>query len=300
MFGTLAPVEPYKKITKTTMKFRPCIDLHQGQVKQIVGSTLRDSHGSNTGSLNDDERGVTTTTATTNFATTQPAADFAQLYQRDRLRGGHVIMLGPDNDDAAMSAIQAYPQGLQVGGGMTDVNCQPWLAAGASHVIVTSFILADGQLRLDRLASLRNTATKERLVLDLSCRRKPQDGPDGDFYVVTDRWQTFTDYPVTAQTIQELAAYCDEFLVHGVDVEGKQCGILEDLVELLGLHSPIPVTYAGGVRSLDDMNLVEQLGQGRVDCTIGSALDIFGGSLKYDDVVKWHKERNPPSSNELE
>jgi phosphoribosylformimino-5-aminoimidazole carboxamide ribotide isomerase len=272
-----------QKTTTTTMKFRPCIDLHQGQVKQIVGSTLRDSE-----STNGDESAVAT-----NFSTTKPATDFAELYRRDHLLGGHVIMLGSGNDEAAMAAIKAYPNGLQVGGGMTDANCQKWISAGASHVIVTSFIFTNGKLRLDRLDSLRNAATKERLVLDLSCRRKPDDGPDGDFYVVTDRWQTFTDYPVTSKTINELAAYCDEFLVHGVDVEGKQCGILEDLVELLGSHSPIPVTYAGGVRSLDDMNLVEKLGKGRVDCTIGSALDIFGGSLKYDDVVKWHNERNP-------
>ena len=276
-------LETLQVTAETTMKFRPCIDLHQGQVKQIIGSTLRDND-----STNGHESGVAT-----NFSTSKPASDFANLYQRDHLLGGHVIMLGAGNHDAAMSAIKAYPNGLQVGGGMTDENCQKWLSAGASHIIVTSFIFTDGKLRLDRLASLRNAATKERLVLDLSCRRKPEDGPDGDFYVVTDRWQTFTDYPVTSKTINELAAYCDEFLVHGVDVEGKQCGILEDLVELLGLHSPLPITYAGGVRSLDDMNLVEQLGKGRVDCTIGSALDIFGGSLKYDDVVKWHNERNP-------
>ena len=274
-------------MTNKIMKFRPCIDLHQGQVKQIVGSTLRDSECT----INGVESGVDT-----NFATTKPATDFAELYRQDHLLGGHVIMLGPGNDAAAMAAIKAYPNGLQVGGGMTDVNCQQWITAGASHVIVTSFIFTDGMLRLDRLDSLRNAATKKRLVLDLSCRRKPDDGPDGDFYVVTDRWQIFTNYPVNSQTINELAAYCDEFLVHGVDVEGKQCGILEDLVELLGSHSPIPVTYAGGVRSLDDMNLVEKLGKGRVDCTIGSALDIFGGSLKYDDVVKWHNERNPQSS----
>lgn len=148
---------------------------------------------------------------------------------------------------------------------------------------------------MDRLTSLRDIVTKEKLVLDLSCRRKVDEGIDGDYYVVTDRWQTFTDCPLTEATINELAAYCDEFLVHGVDVEGKQCGILEDLVELLGRYSPIPVTYAGGVRSIEDLNLVEQLGKGRVDCTVGSALDIFGGSLKYSDVVRWHNERNGPS-----
>jgi phosphoribosylformimino-5-aminoimidazole carboxamide ribotide isomerase len=263
------------------MKFRPCIDLHQGQVKQIVGSTLKDHHDS----------GVAT-----NFATTKPSTDFAAMYRRDRLMGGHVIMLGPGNDDAALAAIQAFPGGLQVGGGITDLNCQPWISAGASHVIVTSFVFTDGKIRMDRLTSLRDILTKEKLVLDLSCRRKPGECSDGNYYVVTDRWQTFTDYPVNATTLSELAEYCDEFLVHGVDVEGKQCGILEDLVELLGKHSPIPVTYAGGVRSLDDLKLVEQLGSSRVDCTVGSSLDIFGGTLQYDDVVRWHNERNPSSS----
>lgn len=261
------------------MKFRPCIDLHQGQVKQIVGSTLTEAS---------DE-------VATNFSTTKPAAEFARLYRRDRLRGGHVILLGPGNDEAALAALRAYPGGLQVGGGVTAANCRAWIEAGASHVIVTSHVFSGGTVRTDRLEALRDAVSKRRLVLDLSCRRKPGDKADGDYYVVTDRWQSFTDYPVTAATLRELAAYCDEFLVHGVDVEGKQCGILQDLVALLGRHSPIPVTYAGGVRSLDDLALVERLGQGRVDCTVGSALDIFGGSLHYDQVVQWHNARNTPA-----
>ena len=152
-----------------------------------------------------------------------PAAEFAQLYARDKLTGGHVIMLGPGNHEAAASAVTAYPGCLQVGGGITDENAQEWIEAGASHVIVTSHVFASGQIRMDRLQALRDAVTKEKLVLDLSCRRKPGDDPMiGDYYVVTDRWQTFTDYPVTASTLNELAAYCDEFLVHGVDVEGKQ------------------------------------------------------------------------------
>jgi phosphoribosylformimino-5-aminoimidazole carboxamide ribotide isomerase len=109
---------------------------------------------------------------------------------------------------------------------------------------------------------------------------------------VTNKWQSFTDYQVTPANLKELASYCDEFLVHGVDVEGKQCGILEDLVVLLGEHSPIPVTYAGGVRSIDDLELVKKLGNDRVDATVGSALDVFGGQLKYCDVVAWHNEQN--------
>jgi phosphoribosylformimino-5-aminoimidazole carboxamide ribotide isomerase len=276
------------------MKFRPCIDLHQGQVKQIVGSTLTD------------ETTDSSAAAVTNFSTTKPAAEFAQLYARDQLTGGHVILLGPGNHEAALSAVQAYPGGLQVGGGINATNCREWIAAGASHVIVTSHVFSEGQIRMDRLAALRDAVTRKKLVLDLSCRRKPDvtvpalsnDNDDNYYYVVTDRWQKFTDYPVTAATLQELAEYCDEFLVHGVDVEGKQCGILEDLVELLGQHSPIAVTYAGGVRSLEDLELVERLGNGRVDCTVGSALDIFGGSLKYDDVVQWHNARNNTNTSQ--
>jgi len=259
------------------MKFRPCIDLHNGQVKQIVGSTLTDDKESS--SLN------------TNFETDRPAADYAKMYQRDELTGGHVIMLGPGNDEAALAALRAYPKGLQVGGGINDTNALEWLEAGASHVIVTSHVFSNGQIHMERLQKLVEICGKDRLVLDLSCRKKPE-ADDNDYYVVTNRWQSFTDYKVTPENLKELANYCDEFLVHGVDVEGKQCGILEDLVELLGKHSPIPVTYAGGVRSLEDMELVRKLGGDKVDATIGSALDCFGGALKYDDVVAWHKAQD--------
>ena len=262
------------------MKFRPCIDLHNGQVKQIVGSTLTDDEESS--SLN------------TNFATDRPAADYAKMYERDQLRGGHVIMLGPGNTEAATSALNAYPKGLQVGGGITDSNALEWLEAGASHVIVTSFVFSEGNIHMERLKKLVEICGKDRLVLDLSCRRKPN-STDMAYYVVTNRWQSFTDYKVTPENLQELAKYCDEFLVHGVDVEGKQCGILEDLVQLLGEHSPIPVTYAGGVRSLEDMELVRKVGNDKVDATIGSALDCFGGSLSYEEVVVWHKAQESPN-----
>lgn len=190
----------------------------------------------------------------------------------------------------AKSALQAYPNGLQIGGGINDTNAQEWLDYGASHVIVTSFVFCHGTIDLERLQNLVNiVGGKQRLVLDLSCRKKT---PNGPYYVVTDRWQTFTDYPVNHETLETLSRYCDEFLVHGVEVEGKQCGILEDLVTLLGESSPVPVTYAGGVRSLHDMELVKKLGKGKVDLTIGSALDCFGGTLSYDSVVEWHKREN--------
>ncbi len=261
------------------MKFRPCIDLHNGQVKQIVGSTLTDNTTEAKASLD------------TNFETDRPAADYAKMYLDDALTGGHVIMLGPGNQEAASSALGAYPKGLQVGGGINDTNAKRWLEAGASHVIVTSHVFSNGQIHMERLKKLVEICGKERLVLDLSCRKKP-DSDDGLYYVVTNRWQSFTDYAVTPESLKELAAYCDEFLVHGVDVEGKQCGILDDLVKLLGEHSTIPVTYAGGVRSLEDLELVKRAGNDKVDATVGSALDCFGGKLKYDDVVQWHKKQN--------
>ena len=206
------------------MKFRPCIDLHAGRVKQIVGSTLS-----------------TDASVTENFATDRPAAEFAAQYGRDGLAGGHVIMLGPGNDDAASAAVAAYPRGLQVGGGVSAKNARAWLDRGASHVIVTSAVFRGGRIDAAALAELVAAVGRERIVLDLSCRRRPGD-EGGPYYVVTDRWQKFTDVAVDAALLRDLARSCDEFLVHGVDVEGKRCGVLEDLVRLLGEHSPIPVT----------------------------------------------------------
>lgn len=260
------------------MKFRPCIDLHSGQVKQIVGSTLTDAP-------------VEKSDLATNFETDRPAASFSEMYQKDKLTGGHVIMLGPGNTEAAKSALAAYPRGLQVGGGIKTDNAQEWLDAGASHVIVTSFVFHNGEIDMERLSKLVEITGKDRLVLDLSCRRKPDD-PTGPYYVVTDRWQTYTDVVVDASTLELLSKYCDEFLVHGVENEGKRCGILEDLVILLGDHSPISVTYAGGVKDVSDLDRVKELGKGKVDLTIGSALDCFGGNISYDEVIQWHKKEN--------
>lgn len=250
------------------MRFRPCIDLRNGRVVQIVGGSLHD---------NNEEQVVT------NFESEKAPSDFARLYQTDGLTGGHVIALGPGNREAALEALRAYPGGLQMGGGITPENAYEFLDAGASHVIVTSYLFDAGQLSWERLRTLHAHVGRERLVIDLSCRRRDQ-----HYWVVTDRWQRFSDLALTAETLSQLADYCAEFLVHGVDVEGLRLGIEAPLVELLGQHSPIPVTYAGGVKSFEDLETVKQLGAGRVDLTIGSALDIFGGSLPYRDVVTWH------------
>ena len=257
------------------MKFRPCIDIHEGVVKQIVGSSLTEDASRN---------------VVENFVASRPASDFATQYKADGLLGGHVIMLGPGCEEAAQSSLAAYPGGLQMGGGITSENALLYLDAGASHVVVTSYVFRDGQVDLERLQGLVNLVGKERLVIDLSCRRKPAD-PTGPFYVVTNKWTLFTDYAVNAESLASLAQYCAEFLVHGVDVEGKRCGIEEELVSMLGRCCPIPVTYAGGVRSLDDLELVKRLGAGKVDCTVGSALDMFGGDLSYAAVVEWSNQQ---------
>ncbi len=253
------------------MRFRPCIDLKDGQVVQIVGGSLRD----------DDQQHTVT-----NFVTDRAAADFARLYQQDGLTGGHVIALGPGNQTAALAALRAFPGGLQMGGGITPANAALYLDAGASHVIVTSYVFREGLLDEARLAELVAAVGRERLVLDLSCRRR-----DGSYWVVTERWQRFTQLRVDATTLTTLAAHCAEFLVHGVDVEGLRLGIETDLVALLGAHSPLPVTYAGGAKALADLALVNEVGQGCVDLTIGSALDLFGGAVPYQAVVAWHRQQ---------
>jgi phosphoribosylformimino-5-aminoimidazole carboxamide ribotide isomerase len=247
------------------MKFRPCIDLHNGKVKQIVGGSLSDG-----------------AEPETNFISEKPPNWFAKLYKKDWLTGGHVIKLGTGNDDAAREALAAWPGGLQVGGGITVENAFQWLDAGAAQVIVTSTLFQNGQLDMTRLHQLVAETGRDRLVLDLSCRKK-----NGQYYVVTDRWQTFTETRVDAETLKRLADSCCEFLVHGVDVEGKQQGMDEELIELLAEHAPIPCVYAGGVRSFEDLEKLNQAGDGRIDVTIGSALDLFGGTLPYQDVVEF-------------
>ena len=249
------------------MAFRPCIDLQNGRVVQIVGGTLS-------------EDGVGTQT---NFVSERSAAYFADLYRQDGLRGGHVIKLGPSNEAAALSALAAYPGGLQVGGGISPANALSYLDAGASHVIVTSFLFPLERFAPERLRGLSEIVGKSRLVVDLSCRR----AANGDYYVTTNRWQTVTEARLDAELFRRMEPFCAEFLIHAADVEGKCAGIDEHLVAFLGEWVTLPTTYAGGARSLDDINHVSELSGGKVDLTIGSALDIFGGSLvRYEDAAK--------------
>ena len=249
------------------MRFRPCIDLHNGRVKQIVGSTLNDSDSAS---------------LQTNFSSQFSSAHYARMYRADNLTGGHVIMLGPGNEEAATEALQAWPGGLQIGGGITAENAEVWLERGASHVVVTSHVFHDGRLDAGRLEKLCRLIGKERLVLDLSCRWK-----DDGYYVVTDRWQKFTELKISTALLSELEQSCDEFLIHAVDVEGKCMGVDERLIALLSAAKVSkPITYAGGGTNLKDLELISKAGKSRLDATVGSALDIFGGTgCTYREVV---------------
>jgi len=252
-------------------RFRPCIDLHGGRVKQIVGGTLRDTGAG----------------PSTNFVSELPPDYYARLYREHDLTGGHVIQLGPGNEEAARQALAAWPGGLQLGGGVTAANASSWLEAGADKVIVTSFVFSGGELNRSRLKELLSVTGRERLVLDLSCRRKGE-----DYFVVTDRWQTFTELKVCRETLEELAESASEFLVHAVDVEGHQAGIDGTLLAILAEHSPIDCVYAGGISSLADVEKIERSGRGRVHYTIGSALDIFGGKLSFEEIASRARTKN--------
>ena len=252
-------------------RFRPCIDLHDGKVKQIVGGTLNTADGE---------------TLRTNFVSEKSPAYYAELYRNDGLTGGHVIKLGQGNDAAALEALAAYPEGLQLGGGVNDENARFWLDAGAAKLIVTSFVFSDGEFKEEKLRALLKITGTERLVLDLSCRRTAE----GKYFVVTDRWQKFTALEVTPRTLDMLSGYCSEFLIHAVDVEGKQAGIDGDLLRLLAADSPIDCVYAGGIRTLEDVEQIEKEGAGKVHYTIGSALDLFGGPLPYQTVVAHNRK----------
>lgn len=244
------------------MKFRPCIDIHEGRVKQLVGGTLTDSG------------------AVENFVSARGADYYAAMYRDDNLQGGHVIMLGPGNGEETIKALKTFPGGLQAGGGITPVNASTYLDAGASHVIVTSYVFSGGQINFENLEHMRNSVGRDKLVLDLSCRRSGK-----SYYVVTDRWQKMTTFEITRANIELLAEYCDELLVHAADVEGLKQGVDKELISILSDCAMIPVTYAGGVGSMSDIEAVYRAGNGRIDLTIGSALDIFGGHLPYREII---------------
>lgn len=255
------------------MKFRPCIDIHNGKVKQIIGGSLLDQGNC----------------AEENFVSEQSAAFYAECYKKRGIKGGHIILLNPSSSEyyeatrkQALEALRAYPSGMQIGGGITNENAVDYIENGASHVIVTSFVFKDGKVNWDNLNKLVKAVGKERLVLDLSCRKK-----DGVYYVVTDRWQKFTEEVLDVAVLERFQKYCDEFLIHAVDVEGKASGVEEELAEMLGNYGKVPVTYAGGIGSYEDIEKIKKLGKNKLDITIGSALDLFGGTLEFEKVLSY-------------
>lgn len=256
------------------MDFRPCIDIHDGKVRQIVGGSLKDSVG-----------------AKVNFETDKDGVFYANLYKDNGLKGGHIILLNPVGTEMyeadkklALGALNAYRGGLQIGGGISADNAKEFIEAGASHVIVTSYVFKDGKVNYENLDLLEKAVGKEHIVLDLSCRKK-----DGKYYIVTDRWQKFTDVVLNADTLDELLNYCDEFLIHAVDVEGKCNGIAEEIAILLGNWGKCTITYAGGVSSYEDIEKLKKLSNNKLNVTIGSALDLFGGLLEFKKVLEYCK-----------
>lgn len=253
------------------MKFRPCIDIHNGHVVQIVGSSLRDENDS----------------AQNNFVSEKDSAYYANLYKEYGLSGGHIIILnGKDSEyyeatkAEAVKALQTYKGGMQIGGGITDKNAEEYILAGASHIIVTSYVFSDGKICYNNLNRLNSAVGREHICLDVSCRMR-----NGKYYVVTDRWQKFTDVVLDENLIVSLSEYCDELLVHAVDVEGRKAGINVTIAGILE-KSPIPVTYAGGISSLDDIAKIRSIGNNKIDFTIGTALNIFGGDLDLMEVIR--------------
>lgn len=252
------------------MKFRPCIDIHNGKVKQIVGGSLKDEGNQ----------------AVTNFTSDCQADFYAMRYKKDNLKGGHIILLNAQTSEyyeatkeQAILALRTYPGGMQIGGGITAENAKEYIEAGASHVIVTSYVFQNGEIQWENLKKLVDVVEKERIVLDLSCRKR-----ESTYYVVTNRWQTFTNVEITETLLDDMAMYCDEFLVHGVDVEGKSSGVEEELVKILANWNRIPITYAGGIGCIEDLQKFKEISDGKLDFTIGSALDLFGGNIPYEIV----------------
>lgn len=259
------------------MEFRPCIDIHNGKVKQIVGSSLKDEGNQ----------------AIDNFVSVQDAGFYADMYAKSGITGGHIILLNPvgseyyeKTKEQAIIALSRQRGTLQIGGGINAQNAPFFIEAGASHVIVTSYVFKDGQINYDNLHKLVEAVGAEHVVLDLSCRKK---GLESAYYIVTDRWQNYTEVIISNELLDELSQYCSEFLIHAVDVEGKANGIETELVRILGEWGRIPITYAGGVSSFEDLETIGVLGRNKLNVTIGSALDIFGGNMEYKRVVDFCK-----------
>ncbi len=254
------------------MRFRPCIDIHNGKVKQIIGGSLKD--------MGDQ--------AEENFVSELGAEAYARLYQKYGLKGGHIILLNgksspyyEETRNQALQALRCYPGGLQLGGGITVENAAEYLEAGAAKVIVTSYVFRNGEVDFEHLEKLSKEVGRENLVLDLSCRKKEE-----KYYIVTDRWQQFTKVILEEKSLELFSRYAEEFLIHAVDVEGKASGIEEGVVGLLGEWGKLPMTYAGGIRSMEDLQKLEALGKGQIDFTVGSALNLFGGQLEFAELVQ--------------
>ncbi|KAH9448534.1 hypothetical protein MJO28_014991 [Puccinia striiformis f. sp. tritici] len=257
--------------------FRACLDLHAGQVKQIVGGSL---------DLREPDK------LQTNFESSQPIEYYTDLYRQHQLTGTHLIKLGPANDEVARRGLESWPGQIQVGGGINLDNAQDWLDAGASKVIVTSYLFPDQKLDTDRLRKLTERIGKNQLVIDLSCKRVRS-----SWMVAMNQWTTLTDTEVNQATLDDLSESCSEFLIHAADYEGLCQGIDTELVQRLGEWAKIPVTYAGGAKAASDLSLVDSLSNGKVDLTFGSSLDIFGGQLvKFDDLVKWNRLQTIPAT----
>ena len=236
-------------------------------MRQIVGSSLL--------------KGAPQINHTSDF----DAAYFASLYREEGLSGGHVISLGDNNQKQAVAALGAYRGGLQYGGGVTAENAQKYLEAGASHVIATSYLMDNNRFCWERLEQLKKEVGQEHLVIDLSCRKTR-----AGWVVASNRWQTLTKMTLTEKTILELQENCNEFLIHAADEEGKQSGMDEQLIKFLGQYCDIPTTYAGGASSLGDLDKVANLSNKKLDLTIGSALDIFGGfGVTLEDCILWNR-----------
>ena len=254
------------------MRFRPCIDIHNGKIKQIVGGSLLDQ-----GDF-----------ATENFVSEKDGTFYGILYKENHLNGGHIIMLNArdskyyeEDKVQALKALKAFEGGLQIGGGITDENAKEFIESGASHVIVTSFVFAGGKVHYDRLDALKEQVGREHLVLDLSCRKR-----DDKYYITTDRWQKFTEEELTIELLHKLESWCDEYLIHGVDVEGKASGTEEELVRMLAAWNGLPITYAGGIGSMEDLREFARISGEKLDYTIGSALDLFGGKIPYAELTE--------------